>query len=179
MEKYKPAVIAGGCAFALSLLIALMSRVGFPALVLRPLIFGAGFFLFGLGTMILFRRFLATGQGEVGTAGGKVDIFVDDDDGDGLIRGDPGFSLDGEGLEQNPMVGYAGDGRDIDGSFKPVDFNIVDKNADTLEEMPLSVDPPFAGNRKVYARVPEANSVANADPQKLAGAIQSLLLDDE
>jgi hypothetical protein len=181
MEKYRPAIIAGGCAFALSLLIALVSGIGLPALALRPLIFGVGFFLFGSGVSLLFRRFLITGPGETGAMGSNVDVSVDDDDEDGLMMGGPDFSQDGEGLEQNTAASYTGDGDDIDGSFKPTDFNILNENADTdtLEEMPRPVDPPFAENRNVYARVPEANSVANADPKKLAGTIQSLLLDDE
>jgi hypothetical protein len=185
MEKYKPAIIASGCAFALSLAIALMSGVGLPALVLRPLIFGAGFFLFGSGVSLLFRRFLVTGPGETGAVGGNVDIFVNDDEENDFGAEDFGTGQDGEGLEQNAAVGYTGDGEDIDNSFKPMDFNIlnenavVDANADTFEGMSQSVDPPLAGTRKVYARVPEADSIVNADPKKLAGAIQNLLLDDE
>ncbi|MDR0637668.1 MAG: hypothetical protein LBG27_01985 [Spirochaetaceae bacterium] len=180
MEKYKPAMIAGGCAFTLSLLIALVSRVRFPVLLLRPLIFGAGFFLFGLGATLLFRRFLVADPKETGWEG-NVDVSVGDDDEDGI--GGLVFGQNGKGLEQNSAIGYTGDGEGIDGSFKPIDFNILNENADananTFEEMPRPVDTPSAGNQKVYARVPEADSIAKADPKKLAGTIQSLLLDDE
>ncbi|MDR1468867.1 MAG: hypothetical protein LBT00_06200 [Spirochaetaceae bacterium] len=179
MEKYKPAIIAGGCACVLSLLIALVSGIGLPALVLRPLIFGAGFFLFGVGATLLFRRFLATDPKRTGV-GGNVDVSVDDEDDLGIRN--VGVGQGGEGLEQNSTVGYTGGGEGIDGSFKPMDFNIlnesVDTNVDAVEEMLRSVDPPPAGNRKGYARVPEADSIANADPKKLAGAIQNLLLDE-
>jgi hypothetical protein len=190
MEKYKSAVIAGGCAFALSLLIALVSGAGLPALVVRPLIFGAGFFLFGMGASLLFRRFLAVGSETVGMLGETVDVSVGDDDEDDLGIENLDFSEDEEGLEQNATVGYTGSGEGIDDSFRPMDFNLLHENADsaagavadtnvaTFEEMPRSVDPLLAGNRNGYARVPKADSVANADPKKLAGTIQSLLLDD-
>jgi hypothetical protein len=183
MEKYRPAIIAGGGAFALSLLVALVSGVGAPALVLRPLIFGAGFFLFGLGAALLFRKFLAAGLEETGKVGGGVDVSVDDDDAGGLGIGAFGFGEDGQGVEQNTAMPYTGNEEGIGDSFKPMDFNVLnepsDARADTFENMPRPVDPPLAGNQTVFARVPEADSVANADPQKLAGTIQSLLLDDE
>jgi hypothetical protein len=186
MEKYKPAVIAGGCAFALSLLIALVSGARLPALAARPLIFGAGFFLFGIGASLLFRRFLAAGSEKAGMLGNNVDVFADDDE-DDLGIGNLGFGEDEEGLEQNATAGYTGNGEDIDGSFRPMDFNLLHENTgaaadakgNTFEEMPQPADPPLAGNRKVYARVPEADSIASADPKKLAGTIQNLLLDDE
>jgi hypothetical protein len=183
MEKYKPAIIAGCCAFVLSLLVALVSGVRLPALALRSLIFGVGFFLFGLGAMFLFKRFLGV-TGERNAPGSNVDISVDDDNEDDLGLDNLGFGEDREGLEQNLMAGYTGGGGDIDGSFKPMDFNVLDKNvvgadASAFEEPPRPVAPSPAENQRAYARVPEADSVANADPKKLAGTIQSLLLDEE
>jgi hypothetical protein len=183
MEKYKPAIMAGIGAFVLSLLVALASGVGVPALVLRPLIFGAGFFLFGVGATLLFRRFLAVGPEETRRIGGNVDVSVDDDDADSLGIGTLGFGEYGEGLEQNAAMPYTDDGEGIDDSFKPMDFNILnehtDARADTFENRSQPVDPSLAGNQTVFVRVPEADSVANADPLKLAGTIQSLLLDDK
>jgi hypothetical protein len=181
MEKYKPAIIAGGGAFVLSLLIALVSGVGLPALMLRPLIFGAGFFAFSLGVMFLFKRFLAGAN----APGSNVDVSVDDTDDFGIDN--LGFGEDREGLEQNLTAGYTGGGGDIDDSFKPMDFNVLnetvgaDADAGTFgEEPPRPVDPPLtAGNQMAYARVPEADSVANADPKRLAGTIKNFLLDEE
>jgi hypothetical protein len=185
MEKYRPAIIAGSGAFVLSLLIALVSGVGLPAVMLRPLIFGVGFFVFGLGTMFLFKRFLA----ETDAPGSNVDVSVDDADDFGIDN--LGFGEDREGLEQNLTAGYTGDGGDIDDSFKPMDFNVLNENVgantnmDTDagafgEESPQPVATPLTtGNQIAYARVPEEDGVANADPKKLASTIKNFLLDEE
>jgi hypothetical protein len=83
------------------------------------------------------------------------------------------------------MASYTSGGEGMDGSFEPTDFNILHDtenavaDANTFGEMSRSVEPPFAWNQKVYARVPEADSIANADPKKLAGTIENLLLDNE
>jgi hypothetical protein len=206
MEKYRPAIISGVCGFGLSLLVALVSGARLPALLLRPLIFGGVFFFLGMGTLILFRRFLAVPSEAPGS---NVDISLDDGDADMMIDGTNaehefsgfagmddayqndvfgeerdknavnGIGQDGKGLEQNSTIGYTGDGENRDGSFKLMDFNVMnDSDVDALSKASLPVEPPFAGNRKVYAKVSDSDKIADADPKKLASTVQSLLLDE-
>jgi hypothetical protein len=210
MEKYKPAIISGVCGFGLSLLVALVSGVRPPALLLRPLIFGGVFFFLGMGTLILFRRFLAV-PSEHGALGSNVDISLDDDNAEMMSDGDGNYAegefsgstgmddsyqndipgkehdkdetngpgQDGKGLEQNSRIGYTDDGENKDGSFKLMDFNVMnDSTVDAFEKASLPVEPPFAGNRKVYAKVSDSEKIANADPKKLASTVQGLLLDE-
>jgi hypothetical protein len=62
--------------------VALISGAGFPALLLRPFVFGVGFFALAGGIWLLINRFipdlLKAGE-ENGTAGSLVDISVGDE----------------------------------------------------------------------------------------------------
>jgi hypothetical protein len=80
-----------------------------------------------------------------------------------------------KGLEQNSTIGYTSEAKDAPAAFMPMVFD--DLKGDT-EEMPQSVVPPSAGDRKVYARVSEKGSLVNADPKKLASTVQNLLSDE-
>jgi hypothetical protein len=199
----KLAVIVGVAGLGLSLLVALASGVRFPELLIRPLAFGGVFFGLGVGTLYLYRRYLAS-PGEYDGLGQNVDISLDDDekmmigeDGDTInltgfeetdgSRGSGDFNEDEivsgsglgqntQGLEQNSVLGYTGNGHDLGESFKPMDFNILNQN--TGQETPQSVAPSSAGGQKVYAKVAEMESVVNADPKKLARTVENLLSDE-
>jgi hypothetical protein len=214
MNSLKPAVIAGALGFGLSLLVALVSGVRGPMLLLRPLIFGGVFLAFGAVVLYLYRRFLVVLPGEHGETGNNVDISIDDDDNDddddagmmvgeadalmdytgfsevntpsqnevsdGLEGGDAAsgtadaFHQDTKGLEQNSAISYTNE-KDTNYAFMPMDFYDLKGDAD---EMSQSVVPPYAGTRKVYARVPEKGGLANTDPKKLASTVQDLLSDE-
>jgi hypothetical protein len=75
--------VPGGGGFILSFLVALISGAGFPALLVRPLVFGAFFFVLGGGIWLLVNRFvpdlLLPGEDpEENAPGSRVDISVGD-----------------------------------------------------------------------------------------------------
>jgi hypothetical protein len=203
MGMYKTALITGAGGFCLSLLIALMSRVRLPMLLLRPLLFGVIFCLIGGGAFFLYRRFLAGfSENEQNAYGNNVDISVDDGDTDMMVsRGGSDLDLAGfvetdrpdfsdeqgnvvaansfmhhaQGLEQNQRTVYTNGGEGIDSSFRPMEFRGL--NTDAFSEASYTKDIPSRGNRKVLARVSEADNIADADPKKLANVVQDLLLD--
>jgi hypothetical protein len=205
MDKLKLAVIAGVAGVGFSLLVALVSGVRFPALLIRPLVFGGIFFGLGVAVLYLYQRFLMS-SGDGDGLGRNVDIFLDDDNDEKMIIGEDGsgmnldgfeemdgvldsdgFSEDGnatgsglgenmQGLEQNSVLGYTGKGHDLGESFKPMDFNILSRNTDQEPSRPIA--PMSAGGQKVYARVPEMENVVNADPKKLARTVENLLSDE-
>ncbi|MDR0601233.1 MAG: hypothetical protein LBG42_02525 [Treponema sp.] len=93
--------IAGGGAFLLSFLVALISGAGFPALLMRPLLFGVAFFVLAGGIWLLVNRFvpdlLSSGEEEAGDVpGSRVDISVGDD-----IRPAGGGALPSAGAEED------------------------------------------------------------------------------
>jgi hypothetical protein len=206
MDKLKPAVTAGVAGFGFSLLVALVSGVRFPALLIRPLVFGGIFFGLGVAVLYLCRQFLMS-SGDGDGLGRNVDISLGDDNDEKMIIGEDGgdmnladfedmngaldsddFSEDGnaadgsglgenmQGLEQNSALGYTGKGHDLGESFKPMDFNILSRNTDQEPSRPIA--PLSAGGQKVYARVPEMENVVNADPKKLARTVENLLSDE-
>jgi hypothetical protein len=198
MNNLKPAIIAGVGGFGLSLLIALVSGVRLPDLLIRPLIFGGIFFGFGAGALYLYRRFLSEISEEHNTLGQNVNISVDDDDAKMMIGTDgtdmdftgfaevnmpqdhddygeqegndteSGFSQNEQGLEQNSTLGYTENNHDANNAFKPMDFDVLSQS--TGKELDRE--------QKVYARVPEMEKVVNADPKKLASTVQNLLSDE-
>jgi hypothetical protein len=200
MDDIKQAIIAGGCGFGISFLVALGSGVRLPMLLVRPLIFGIIFFALGAGAMYLYRRFLAGETGKQNKTGQNVDISLDDNDskmilgddteftgfaGPGLSfktdEGDEqgeesGFHQNREGLEQNSTIGYTENEYNASSSFKPMSFDVVNKNTDN--EGSRFVASPLAGEQKAYARVPELDKMAKTDPKKLASTVQNLLSDE-
>ncbi|MDR1095289.1 MAG: hypothetical protein LBL31_02760 [Spirochaetaceae bacterium] len=203
MDKLKPAVIAGIAGLGFSLLVALASGVRFPALLIRPLAFGGIFFGLGVAALYLYRRYLVS-PGEYDGLGRNVDISLDDDekmiigeDSDGMnLTGfeETGGSLDSDafsedesaagselsqnmqGLEQNSALGYTEKGYGLGESFKPMDFNILSQNTDQEPSRPVASM--SAKGQNVYARMPEMESVVNADPKKLARTVENLLSDE-
>jgi hypothetical protein len=96
--------------------VALISGAGFPALLLRPFVFGAVFFVFAGGIRLLINRFipdlLNAGEEEDGSAPGSlVDISVGDENAPQRISAAlPGFDSEevgniGELLETEPGSG--------------------------------------------------------------------------
>jgi hypothetical protein len=102
MFKIKISVIAGVCGFALSLLIALIAGVGFPALVIRPIIFCALFF--GGATLVQF--LVNTKLGEL--VEGGVDLTLDDDGDDRILRED--LQAGNEALKNIDFAPFSNDG---------------------------------------------------------------------
>ncbi|MDR1106514.1 MAG: hypothetical protein LBL44_09175 [Treponema sp.] len=83
MFNLKWCAVPGGGGFLLSFLVALISGAGFPALLVRPLVFGAAFFVLGGGIWLLVNRFvpdlLLPGEDpEENAPGSRVDISVGD-----------------------------------------------------------------------------------------------------
>jgi hypothetical protein len=199
MHNLKLAIIAGASGFGLSLLVALVSGVRLPMLLIRPLIFGAVFFALGAGVIYLYRRFLDIVPGQYEDRGQNVDISVDDSemmiDEDGTAMDFTGFAdvgmphesddfheegidapstfrQNGRGLEQNSTLGYTEDKQGSREPFKSMGFDVVDEGGETFQSIPS------AGGRKVYAKVPEMDKVINTDPKKLASTVQNLLSDE-
>ena len=125
MINFRWSAITGGAAFALSLLIGLISGAGFYAL-LRACIFGTLFFLLGSGVYWVINIFLseifeasaqnrenASPRAAAGSAGSKIDISLEGDDGFSSANiGFDGFSdlaSDGDSfgaLDQDENKGY-------------------------------------------------------------------------
>jgi hypothetical protein len=105
-------VLAGSFAFLLSLVVGLLSRTGYFAL-LRALAFGVLFFLMGCGAYWLLSRFLSellevNREGVPENAlGSAVDISLEDEDSSPLT-GDG--ALGENGLDQNGEDGYTKEG---------------------------------------------------------------------
>jgi hypothetical protein len=194
MDKLKPAVIAGIAGLGFSLLVALASGVRFPALLIRPLVFGGIFFGLGVAALYLCRRYLVS-PGEYDGLGRNVDISLDDDEKMNVTGFEEmGGSLDSDafsedesaagselsqnmqGLEQNSVLGYTEKGHGLGESFKPMDFNIMSRNTDQEPSRPVA--PMSAEGQNVYARMPAMENVVNADPKKLARTVENLLSDE-
>ncbi|MCL2832227.1 MAG: hypothetical protein FWD78_03570 [Treponema sp.] len=80
MFNLRVSIIAGGLAFILSLMIGVLSRSSFPALVLRPLLFGILFFGLPVLISLLVSRFLpelldnSANAPDIPLPGSKIDI---------------------------------------------------------------------------------------------------------
>jgi hypothetical protein len=206
MNNFKPAIITGIFGFGLSLLVALVSGVRLPMLVLRPLIFGGVFFAFGVASLHLYRRFLAVPPGNQNESGNNIDISVGDGEDDaGMMIGDADMRMDFTGFTETD----ASSQNEISSGQEYADIDHILQDGEGLEQKstisytgdesgagksfkpmdfynlkgdigdtPRVAVPSSVGGQKVYARVPEKGRLVDADPKKLASTVQDLLSDE-
>jgi len=102
--NWKLSAIAGGLGLVLSLLVGLLSGVGFSHAVLRALIFGGVFFGFGTGIWLLLKTFLP-------------DLLVSGAAGKGEPEGD------GDDMKPGSRINIAEDDKALPDVFKNLDHS--------------------------------------------------------
>jgi hypothetical protein len=186
MFNLKIAGIAAAVGFVLSFLISLLSRVRFPQLLVRPIFFGFLVLVCGSGFYILIKKFLQEllpDEAEVGAEegmGSEVDINIGDEygfDASGLEAGgglgDGAYAANDGGLAQNTSMSY----------------NAIDAVAGGQAFADLTDDSMSSGSseggggsgggsNRAFTKVSSDSPFEDADPKRVAGAIQNLLMDD-
>jgi hypothetical protein len=156
--------MAGAAGFILSFLAALISGAGFPALILRPLFFGAVFFALAGGIWALVNKFfpelLDISPEEDESPGSRVDITVEDGQPVPFAGALPSQDSGEEPDDISGILNYQGTAKAR--RDNAVDLDQKGKDGYTDNGGGVSRDPENAGNMESPGSLPDLDAMAGA-----------------